>query len=539
MFKLFNSEKNYVGDILNLVDNGLDSLRKALIALFDMGNKKDSEEFALKDIVINFHHSIEVLFKHLVSEKNIFLIYENQEDVFRFHANEKMNRKKQIEDHGRNNKVKKRVDIRTINFIDCLNRVIVLYNVDIDQYTYNQFKELNNLRNALTHHECELNVSEVEHLVAHVLPVVTEMFKYIEKFNKFIADEKMTLEIRNLYNKRYIWKFVTLIRLTEKSNYDIDFYDPEDLHLLGFDKRNLFSEDNYIKQSFEDLVFSSVNKKFFLSLKENTKLSAWLSEKKEVIRDLAIRTMHEKISIAMYYVLREAHQNMEEIIENKNLKFLKLKFKQSELRTKIAIADCMNVIKKMISDLKEFMLVEEVCNKKFVFRFNDKFPTSDRLLSKIELEFSINEYLGICENSLRDNQFLYTDSHEQNEFTMIKNFIDNIVYEEVQEGIQDSILDGDISILLRDTWGEHGYVDRISEFEFWTSYVVKSSLKDSYYLILLISVSTETYNDHEYYYNGSVEFYLGLQILINWEEKSVKLKDISFIDFCNGSLFIT
>lgn len=79
---------------MNLVDNGLDSLRKALLALFNMDNIKDSEDFALKDIIINFHHSIEVLFKHLVSEKNKFLIYENQELIFKFHAKERIIRRK-------------------------------------------------------------------------------------------------------------------------------------------------------------------------------------------------------------------------------------------------------------------------------------------------------------------------------------------------------------------------------------------------------------------------------------------------------------
>lgn len=112
---------------------------------------------------------------------------------------------------------KAKVDIKTISFLDSIHRISVLYNVDIDEYTYDQFVELNKLRDELTHHECELNISEVEHMIAHILPVVTDRFKEIAEFNRFIADEKMTLEIKNLFTKRYIWKFVTIIRLTENS----------------------------------------------------------------------------------------------------------------------------------------------------------------------------------------------------------------------------------------------------------------------------------------------------------------------------------
>ncbi len=68
---------------MKLVYNGLDSFKRALLKVFNIENEEEQEvEFVLKEIILNFHHSLETLFKHLVQEKNEYLIYENQKEIF-------------------------------------------------------------------------------------------------------------------------------------------------------------------------------------------------------------------------------------------------------------------------------------------------------------------------------------------------------------------------------------------------------------------------------------------------------------------------
>ena len=51
---------------------------------------------------------------------------------------------------GMKNNQKENTDY-TISFDETVKRVIVVYDEQIDQYTYNGFLNLNKLRNALTH----------------------------------------------------------------------------------------------------------------------------------------------------------------------------------------------------------------------------------------------------------------------------------------------------------------------------------------------------------------------------------------------------
>ena len=56
---------------MNRFENGFDSYQKAILEL----EKRSEDEFKLKAVIINFHHSIEVLFKHILYSKSKCLIY--------------------------------------------------------------------------------------------------------------------------------------------------------------------------------------------------------------------------------------------------------------------------------------------------------------------------------------------------------------------------------------------------------------------------------------------------------------------------------
>lgn len=80
------------------------------------------------------------MFKYMIKEKDEFLLYSNCNDIFKGRVLSKFN-------------TPKKEEIKTIQFLDAVDRVIVLCNIDIVKEDYNKFKTLNEIRNSLTHYE--------------------------------------------------------------------------------------------------------------------------------------------------------------------------------------------------------------------------------------------------------------------------------------------------------------------------------------------------------------------------------------------------
>lgn len=77
---------------MRLIDNGLHSMQRALETLFklDDWHRTKEIEYELKDIIINFHHALETLFKLLIEQKSEYLIYEKLKDHFEDIAKKKI-----------------------------------------------------------------------------------------------------------------------------------------------------------------------------------------------------------------------------------------------------------------------------------------------------------------------------------------------------------------------------------------------------------------------------------------------------------------
>lgn len=187
---------------MNLYENGTDSLKKSIKIFNEINNEYFSKnkykqkniyknqyqedffdkikeenllegkefellknrEYKLKDLIINLHHSIETMFKYMIQQKNEYLIFENCEEIFKAKATSTF-------------KDEKKVELKTIQFLDAIHRVIVLYDIQITQLDYNKFVLLNKMRNALTHYEKEFTDNEVEHLVALLIPILLKIYK--------------------------------------------------------------------------------------------------------------------------------------------------------------------------------------------------------------------------------------------------------------------------------------------------------------------------------------------------------------------------
>lgn len=188
-------------------ENGFDSYQKAIVAL----EKRSIDEFKLKAVIINLHHAIEVLFKHILYSKSKCLIYRDMNNW----ANTAFDKK-----IGKNNNQKENTDY-TINFDETVKRVIVVYDEPIDQYTYNGFLNLNKLRNALTHDEVKLKTEPVEQIVVTLTPIVTAILqKHLtedekEKFDNFVTSEKYRRILQQLIGNNVAWRITTISNLLE------------------------------------------------------------------------------------------------------------------------------------------------------------------------------------------------------------------------------------------------------------------------------------------------------------------------------------
>ncbi|MBM7562770.1 hypothetical protein [Fusibacter tunisiensis] len=188
---------------MKLLDNGLDSFKKAITKLNNLDKISDKEyEYVLKDIVINFHHALETLLKYLVLKKNKYLVYASPEDVFRKNVEERLGKK------IKNNH-------NTIQFIDALNAVLVLYNVDFSEIEYNKIKTLNNYRNSLTHFEYEFSKHEIEHLIALILPTTINIFSEISEFKEFLIANSIESNTKPLLLRTDLWALEVFVELKD------------------------------------------------------------------------------------------------------------------------------------------------------------------------------------------------------------------------------------------------------------------------------------------------------------------------------------
>ena len=176
---------------MELLNNGLDSLKKCVAQLtqISMNAYEDNEyEYLIKDIIISLHHSCETLFKFLVMQKNEYLIYN---DIGAFFKQAVENRVKSSSSEA---------NFNTIQFMDAVNAVIILYNNKIDKSVYNRIKHLNNTRNALTHFTFTFEQQAIDNII-FLLPEMLSIYdSHIPGFDKFARKNKIYEDVRKLTN---------------------------------------------------------------------------------------------------------------------------------------------------------------------------------------------------------------------------------------------------------------------------------------------------------------------------------------------------
>ncbi|WP_074594413.1 hypothetical protein [Bacillus cereus] len=191
---------------MDLLQNGLHSLKKAINHLKEMdGVTGEEKEFIAKEVILGLHHSTETLFKYLVKKQHEILIYQNLKDYFTKEMNI-------IKNDGPSE-----FGLKTITFMEAIDRATVLNQLSISKVDYGCFERLNSVRNAITHHEYDLSSKQINYLVTQVLIVIFPIYKeHIPNFRDYVQQYNLDLNGTKQVNDYHIWRFIRYFTLQKK-----------------------------------------------------------------------------------------------------------------------------------------------------------------------------------------------------------------------------------------------------------------------------------------------------------------------------------
>lgn len=475
---------------MNRFENGFDSYQKAIVEL----EKRSENEFKLKAVIINFHHAIEVLFKHILYLKSKYLIYKDMNNWVNAAFDRKI---------GKRNNQKENTDY-TIGFDETVKRVIVVYDEQIDQYTYNGFLNLNKLRNALTHDEIELKTESVEQIVVTLTPIVTAILqKHLTgnakgKFDDFVTSEQYKKILQQLIGNNIAWRITTISNLLELySNKDYESLSGNEIRHLELTlsllnviatKEDMFCyiDDeyyityiSYLKQEICDLLIYNLER-----IKKNEEIKNVI-KRTNVIEDI-VREYLVNATLYVYGLL-----NNERYISFEKEKTIHQTLDNNSFVNNNDIYIILYCIEKIVN-----VLVMITGNKK-----------RKGLLEKIYLDESQEDTVDLIYSTLiswflKNNWF-----NSINIEKLDKNIRDEIESDRVYEEVYQKIWDDELYQEFIGEFGEWGTIDRIDDFTVeQLETVVKS--EHNVMLVFYVSFSTQTYSDHEYYDNGGKDCFI-------------------------------
>ncbi|SFR78114.1 hypothetical protein [Anaeromicropila populeti] len=469
---------------MNRFENGFDSYQKAIVEL----DKRGENEFKLKAVIINFHHAIEVLFKHILYSKSKCLIYRDMNNWVNAAFDRKI--------WNRNNQ-KENTDY-TISFDETVKRVIVIYDEQIDQYAYNGFLNLSKLRNALTHDEIELKTESVEQIVVTLTPIVTAILqKHLsgdekEKFDNFVTSEKYKKILQQLIGKNVAWRITTISNLLELySNRDYESLTGNEIRHLeltmsilnvmvikedmfcNIDDEYYITYISYLKQEICDVLIC-----YLETIKKNEEIKTVI-KRTNIIEDI----VQEYLINATLYVY--GLLNNQQYISFKNEEIIYKILDNNSFVNNNDIYALLHCIEKIVN-----VLVMITGTKK-----------RKELLEKIYLDESQTDTIELIYSTLIS---WYKKNYWFNSINITK--LDETIRVEIESDrvlkeVCQKIWDDKLYQELVGEFGEWGTIDRIDDIIVeQLETVVK--LEHNIILVYYVSFSTQTYTDHEYYDNG-------------------------------------
>lgn len=157
--------------IIDMLNNGMDSLKRGFSSYLEYEEIVKEKEtltledyFVLKQAVLSTHHGVEILLKCILNKKSEFLIVDEIDSNYKEAYKEK--NQNGYQSVFQTSKAQK---IHTITYEEALSRVKYFGNNDLPEVLEKKLKELNTVRNALTHAEVVIKDTDVEKIFDKLL----------------------------------------------------------------------------------------------------------------------------------------------------------------------------------------------------------------------------------------------------------------------------------------------------------------------------------------------------------------------------------
>lgn len=163
---------------IDMLRNGMDSLKRGFSCYHEYSTiVKDKERpllddyFILKQAVLSTHHGVEILLKYILDKKSEFLIVDEIDSTYKSAYKEKL--QKNYQSVFQTSKANK---IHTITYEEALNRVMSICDVDISNGLEKKLRDLNTVRNTLTHAEVVIEDSFIDRVFDGLLLELDVLF---------------------------------------------------------------------------------------------------------------------------------------------------------------------------------------------------------------------------------------------------------------------------------------------------------------------------------------------------------------------------
>jgi hypothetical protein len=547
---------------MNVLENGIDSLKKSLVGLNNLDKSDNYQmEFEMKDIIIRLHHAIEALFKYLLTKENEYLIYSKLEDYF-----------KQLIEFRYNNQ-RKEPEFNSIQFMDAVNRLIILYDLAITKDVYNQIKELNSLRNSITHFENDLSKFEVEHIIAVILKAIIPIFsKNIPGFDTILSEEGINSDLEQIYHRDEMWLLSELNILLDKifrANEKINSYGKninnikaaEEKKKIDYRKCEVCGNKYFVSKtpvfnsgsiidylgscnlcnfertkecvaiekvyksgyegySFKDFIvhlfFDSVTyliDKYGYNSKECEDLKLDLNNKLNLLKKIT--------SEFLLSIIRKAENGVNDLSPNNIISFIdndRLEFK--DYGTAEIVLKCIYKVKNII------YLFYKICGYEWnlLYKVDKDLWLNNKNKSNIdEIDYEINSSI---------NNLLIWQSKsifDMDIFDEVEKFYNNKLETEVNY----QVTSGEIwAELAGTTASDFGTIDNVDECYIDKIYLINTFEENDEIevdLIIECEISTQLYTDHEFISNGSSTILIGASISYLDDTKEISKIDMQLL----------
>jgi len=509
---------------IEMLDNGIDSFKKAIKALDKFGENEISKsaKYALKDAIIYLHHALEVLFKCMVEFKMEALLYDDIDAFFSIRLEQKI---------GRKSKSNKKPN--TISYYESFKRVVVLYEVDIDSNFDVAIARLNEYRNSLKHHRIEKEYLDVKFYLTTVLVKVIPMLQRQEEIEKKLAVIEQEIDkLRSLFNHLQLQRVIDVVNYVNSGQYDC--YEVR----LDFEKK--LNSLGYRKKYFDDIS----NTPLEISNEPSDDEVEFIFE--EFISAFSLRSIYrgteEKAAVIDYFWNKNRDLcllTIETFVRDNLAKIISLQQESEDKKihsgfSNIFVSKSYHLKKKIVSD---FYRLEAIIDKTEALYSNNEQKSNLKLANKefsvdvreVQLSYTFNKLRKLLKEVFEKSSLIHSNDDRyhnimgnQGEDSILQR-LDGYSYDLGELAIRG--LYGDSA---NEGWGTIDGWDEIADIKIEFIESVEDS--DKLIVYFSFSMSTQMYTDGMWINIGYVEVFARGEIDFNMTPDLMALEEVENIE---------